>query len=192
MFAPKTATDEQRHAPRESRIVDWTVQLLDERVDPSTVPPLRRCTFVGGRSHWPPYLSGDSRMGRIRQQLIDLAGPLCHACGLGIGVIVDHDHFTGLIRGLLCSNCNAWIDICPHLQDCPWTDYLNNPPAGQLRLRHPLEHGDREHHRARIEYLGIDPLPPTLPYRRRSPASPGRGRTRTLFGSREPHTTAGR
>lgn len=166
MFAPKTATDEQRRAPHQSHVVGWTVQLQGERVDPSTVPPLRRCTFVGGRSHWPPHLSGNSRMGRIRQQMVDLAGSLCHACGRTIGVVVDHDHFTGLVRGLLCSTCNAWIDICPHLHGCPRAAYLNNPPAQHLRLRHPLAHHDRERHRVRIDYLGIDPLPPTRPYHR--------------------------
>ncbi|PWV71410.1 Recombination endonuclease VII [Prauserella marina] len=163
--APKTVSPKQRFAPLEQQVW-WAVRLLNDPVDPSTVPPSRRCVFGGGRSVWPPYLSGESRMGRIRQQLVDLAGPLCHACGRTIGVVVDHDHFTGLVRGLLCWACNTSIDECPHLDGCPRADYLNDPPAGHLRVRYPLAHRDREHNRARIEYLGIDPFPPTRPYHR--------------------------
>ncbi|MEV6871651.1 endonuclease domain-containing protein [Amycolatopsis sp. NPDC051128] len=167
MFAPPTAPIAVRRGPRHYRVVEWAVQCDSERVAPGTVLPSQRCTYVGGRSDWPPSLSPDSRIGRIRQRLIDLAGAQCHACGLQVGVIVDHDPFTGLIRGLLCSDCNAWIDICPHLRGCPRAAYLNNPPARHLQLRYPHAHRDRDQHRARIDYLGIDPLPPTRPYRRR-------------------------
>jgi hypothetical protein len=34
MFAPKTATDEQRRTPHENHVVGWTVQLQGERVEP--------------------------------------------------------------------------------------------------------------------------------------------------------------
>ncbi|GAA3561314.1 hypothetical protein GCM10022222_51340 [Amycolatopsis ultiminotia] len=155
MFAPN---DEQRRAPREHHRVWWTVGLRNDPVDPSTVSPARRCAFIGGRSIWPRY-TGDDRLGRIRQRLIDHAGPMCHACGRTIGIIVDHDHFTGMCRGLVCWNCNVWIDECPHLDGCPRADYLNNPPTRDLHMRYPFAHRDREHHRARIEYLGIGPLP---------------------------------
>lgn len=160
MFAPGTAPPEQQLAPRESCRVEWTVRLGDDRLDPSMVLPSRRCTYVGGRSEWPPHLTTTTRMGRIRQTLIDVKGSQCHACGQRTGVLVDHDHFTGYVRGLLCSHCNAWIDECPHLDDCPWADYLNNPPAAHLRLRHPDAHNDRKLNQARIYYLGIDPFPP--------------------------------
>ncbi|MET9263744.1 endonuclease domain-containing protein [Amycolatopsis sp. NPDC004079] len=166
MFAPKTASDEQQRQPRDRMRVSWTVGLLGDPIDPCAVPPARRCTFVGGRSVWPPYL-GTDRLGRIRRQLIDHAGSLCHACGRTIGAVVDHDPFTGLCRGLVCWDCNAWVDTCPHLKDCPWAVYLNSPPALPLRLRHPHAARDRENHRARIEYLGIDPLAPVRPWTRR-------------------------
>jgi len=167
MFAPASAPIEQQRADLELRHVEWTVQLLGEGVDPTTVAPLHRCAYVGGRSVWPPYLGGNTRWSRIRQSLIDLNGSQCHACGLRIGVIIDHDHFTGYVRGLLCSHCNAWIDQCPHLDGCPWADYLNDPPAAHLWLRHPKAHNDRKHNQARIDYLGIDPFPATRPRRPR-------------------------
>jgi hypothetical protein len=50
----------------------------------------------------------------------------------------------------------------------PVGDYLNSPPAEQLRLRYPGAHRDRVRHQARIDYLGIDPLPQTRSWTRRS------------------------
>ncbi|MET9263677.1 endonuclease domain-containing protein [Amycolatopsis sp. NPDC004079] len=159
VFAPKTATDEQQRRPGAEQRVAWAVGLLGDPVDSSTVPPARRCSFVGGRNVWPHH-NGTSRLSRIRRQLIDHAGSLCHACRRTIGVVVDHDHFTGLCRGLLCWECNARVDTCPRLDDRPWASYFNAPPALPLRLRHPRAARVREHDRARIEYLGIDPLVP--------------------------------
>lgn len=167
MFAPKTAPREQQPAPLKEHQVRWTAGLLGDPVDPSTVAPSRRCAFVGGRSVWPPY-SGDDRLSRIRRTLIDVAGPLCHACGRTIGIVVDHDHFTGMCRGLVCWDCNIWVDICPHLHGCPWASYLNHPPALHLQLHYPHAARDRTVNRARIEYFGIDPFPPTRAWVRRS------------------------
>lgn len=69
------------------------------------------------------------------------------------------DHFTGLVRGLLCRNCNSRVDWCVHVSGCPWADYLNNPPAAHLQLIVPnrrLSAGERD----RIDYLGFNPFPP--------------------------------
>src|SRR5699024_3690452 len=134
---PRDAPIERQQAPDGWREVHWHVRLLGDPVDPSTVPPTRRCVYLGGRSDWPPQARTDTRLGRCRQALIEAGGPDCHACGLRIGVVVDHDHITGMVRGLLCQHCNAWIDQCPHLDGCPWADYLNSPPAAQLHLRYP-------------------------------------------------------
>ncbi|UUV32332.1 endonuclease VII domain-containing protein [Amycolatopsis roodepoortensis] len=166
MFAPKTAPPEHQRRPLTDEQVTWSVGLVGGPVDPSTVPPSRRCTFVGGRSVWPAYL-GTDRLSRIRQQLTDHAGPLCHACGRTTGMVVDHDHFTGMCRGLVCWDCNAWLDTCPHLKGCPWAEYLNAPPALGLQLRHPQAAKDHQHDRARIDYLGFDPIAPARSWTRR-------------------------
>lgn len=57
----------------------------------------------------------------------------CHACGKA-QTFVDHDHKTGLVRGLLCRNCNLSLG---YAQDCAerlrrLADYLENSPVQQL------------------------------------------------------------
>lgn len=80
-------------------------------------------------------------------------------CGLRTGVIIDHEHFTGLVRGLLCAHCNTRIDYCPHLTNRRWATYLNEPPALTLGLRHHAPKKVRKDHQKRIELLGFDPFP---------------------------------
>lgn len=46
--------------------------------------------------------------------LVERQGGVCAICGLGPTtdgrrLAVDHDHHTGVIRGLLCTNCNVGI-----------------------------------------------------------------------------------
>ncbi|WP_440072243.1 hypothetical protein [Streptosporangium sp. OZ121] len=54
-----------------------------------------------------------------------------------LGVFIDHDPDTMLVRGLLCRHCNTWLEGCPHVAGCPWGDYLNDPPAAALNLPYP-------------------------------------------------------
>ncbi|MEU4607551.1 endonuclease domain-containing protein [Kribbella sp. NPDC023972] len=42
-----------------------------------------------------------------------LAG--CHACDLRPGQIIDHDHLSGLVRGLVCRHCNTALGKCVHI-----------------------------------------------------------------------------
>ncbi|MFD1145630.1 endonuclease domain-containing protein [Saccharothrix hoggarensis] len=119
------------------RTVDWTVTFVGAPVPPNDVPPGSRCVYPSGRSDWPPYVDNRTALGRIRRTLIDLSAGRCQACGLRIGVAVDHDHDTGRVRGLLCSHCNAHVDTCPHVDGCPWADYLAAPPAAPLDLFYP-------------------------------------------------------
>jgi hypothetical protein len=41
--------------------------------------------------------------------LILQQGDVCALCGTGKPEHVDHDHVTGVVRGILCFNCNRGI-----------------------------------------------------------------------------------
>ena len=38
-------------------------------------------------------------------------GGKCDICRMVSVLVIDHDHLTGIIRGLLCSSCNAALGI---------------------------------------------------------------------------------
>lgn len=45
------------------------------------------------------------------EKMSDLQNGKCAICGEKKELHVDHDHETGMIRGLLCGNCNRAIGI---------------------------------------------------------------------------------
>jgi len=138
----------------------WSVHLTDSEADPSAVPKSDRCPAQQSLIWWPAHHNPKTRDGRMRALLAGTFGPECHACGYAPGTGIDHDHFTGAVRGLLCRWCNNRVDGCPHLRGCPWADYLNDPPAARLELTYPRRgkpwrtpiHADR------VQALGFDPF----------------------------------
>jgi hypothetical protein len=135
--------------------VAWAVTVTTDEIDPACVPPRERCRS----SRWPAYAAAKSAVVRIRSRLIAELGPTCAGCGVRLGTIVDHDHLTWMVRGLLCTNCNTHIDDCPHLAGCQWGDYLADPPAAKLSLRYPRPDGAAiEQHTLKVAKLGYDPL----------------------------------
>lgn len=67
-------------------------------------------------------------------KLLEAQGGVCAICKepRNYRLAVDHDHKTGLVRGLLCKMCNG--KTLPSVRDNPETlraaaDYLENPPA---------------------------------------------------------------
>lgn len=68
--------------------------------------------------------------------IYELQQGCCYLCRRATGarkrLSVDHDHVSGMVRGLLCSPCNR--DVLGHLRDDPEAfqrgiDYLVHPPA---------------------------------------------------------------
>lgn len=152
------ATHPARDRGHRSRTVRWTLRLNQTGRPPETVPYGQRCPT--NTRPWPAFHDPATRMGRIRIQLTAELGRFCHACRRGPAFAVDHDHFTGLVRGMLCRVCNSHVDHCPHLSDCPYADYLNNPPAAPLQLTFPQSRGNKPSARdlLRIERLGFNPF----------------------------------
>ncbi|MGW2725365.1 endonuclease domain-containing protein [Streptomyces sp. NPDC001492] len=144
-------------------VAEWTVQATGPGVDPGTVERTNRCD--GGRYElrhlWPPPPARTASIRRLRAALVDALGPDCHLCGLYPGAMVDHDHQTGQVRGLLCAFCNRVLEECPHLTGCPRADYLLVPPAAGLNLTYPTSQQWRPKESTRqrvIEQLGFDPF----------------------------------
>lgn len=83
-------TDEQQNAyPFTDRaaFTFWTVR--EPSVNPMPWAPL-----------WPIYRFQDGR---------------CAVCGSSSGpLVIDHDHDTGKVRGLLCRSCNVSEGVTPH------------------------------------------------------------------------------
>lgn len=87
-------------------------------------------------------------------------GDECMCCGVNIGALIDHDHFTGVVRGLVCHWCNNWVDWCLHGVDsgCHRAQYVEFPPAYHLGLAYPgLRVKASAKRRDIIELLGFDP-----------------------------------
>jgi hypothetical protein len=136
----------------------WRFTLTAETADPTTVRLRDRCPEY--HASWPGY-QGATPMGRMRARLVEAFGAQCLGCRSRPSAFVDHDHFTGYVRGLLCSHCNTHIDECMHPAGCPYADYLNNPPAAAWKAYYPRSRNtneDRARTAAKIAAWGHDPL----------------------------------
>lgn len=104
-------------------------------VDVARVALEQRCARAAGR--WPPPHTGRHARGSVRRQLIEALGTGCATCPDPWATKIDHDHFTGMVRGYLCTSCNTVVDLCTHTSGCRFADYLREPPARSLAITYP-------------------------------------------------------
>ncbi len=70
----------------------------------------------------------------IRAALMEMQGRACALCPATGRLVIDHDHETGLVRGLLCCSCNnregqARSGLFQAVADEAMLAYLADPPA---------------------------------------------------------------
>lgn len=108
----------------------------------------------------PPTAFKNAARQRMYDRLVAEFGPMCASCGKCYGHVVDHDHFSGIVRGLLCRVCNTWVETCLHADsaDCHYAEYLNAPPAVDLEMRYPAGHRRRALDEVRRAILRFDVL----------------------------------
>jgi hypothetical protein len=154
--------------PRQ-RTYTTKVQRTGDDIPAELVPPDEACWLARiewkrnqqSPLSWPAWMGGNKPYTRIRWSIAQKLGTGCGVCGgAGVGVM-DHDPFTGWLRGMLCDNCNNLIDTCPHITGCRFADYLNNPPAWHLRTAYPGL-GKKYHNTRRRLARALDEWDPML------------------------------
>src|ERR1039457_7541616 len=66
----------------------------------------------------------------MRTALAEVQGHVCALClAVGKFLVLDHEHETGLARGMVCRACNDREGSCPAGHDPIVDAYRANPPA---------------------------------------------------------------
>lgn len=100
---------------------------------------------------------------RTEQGMYDWQDGRCATCGARGGLVIDHDHDTGLIRGLLCRSCNI---VEGHSDGPLWQAYRRQNPATMLGLSElyvdpitgtsgPAREVSQERTRAAVSFVGL-------------------------------------
>jgi hypothetical protein len=91
----------------------------------------------------------------------------CAMCGAQVALVADHDHATGLLRGLLCWPCNVaegkTVSLLAVVRDPRCGAYRANPPAACFGWRWELPHFDHLTIGQAVTALEGADLPPLTP-----------------------------
>jgi len=118
---------------------------------PNAVPPARLCPTCKRRNK--KASAERAHLRRVAETyglspdeyvaLVEWSGNRCYICGRAGGgkrLAVDHDHRSGVVRGLLCVSCNHYLlgkvahDNPDRLAELAGraVEYLRNPPAPSI------------------------------------------------------------
>lgn len=120
---------------------------------PNAVPPARLCPTckrlnknASAERRHDAYVQETYGLSEGEYKLLKkYQGGVCAICGRGKGkkirLAVDHDHATGLVRGLLCKMCNYYLLGKIGHDDVEWLQklliaaikYLEDPPYKRMR-----------------------------------------------------------
>lgn len=117
------------------RLIRYRLEYEGPQVALADVPKAERCPDISS-AMW-PRPDSDSPIGRMRRQLEAEFGSTCMLCRRAHATVVDHEHHTGLVRGLLCQDCNLRVDDCDCLEGCARAAYVDNPPLLERGLMYP-------------------------------------------------------
>jgi hypothetical protein len=102
---------------------------IDMRYSNSTPPQCSLCDHASAsngycRKHWHIW----RRYGEEGLRLMAEYSGFCGLCGAEADPVIDHDHETGQIRGLICGPCNTGLGLLGDTVEgvCRALDYLRN------------------------------------------------------------------
>lgn len=135
--------DDQERAEYWAQLQERVADLIGPPGEPAPSSPRRHRRWEHAYTEllsWMPDLSSGGR--HAWKHFENAHHELCAICfGADERLVRDHDHETGLIRGLLCYPCNkktpsyAWRGPVPRGIDYPFLRYTQWPPAAEARHR---------------------------------------------------------
>lgn len=114
-----TSRKVRTHCQRGHELTEANTMIVRGRRPGGTIEVSRRCRVCEAakrertREYMRDYLLR-TRYGLTRTEfdrMVEDQGGLCVICATRVAIAVDHDHETGVVRGILCKGCNVAIGV---------------------------------------------------------------------------------
>lgn len=97
---------------------------------------LKRASYKVHAERGSSWIKGTSKKEKEKKELRDSG--TCALCGTTENLVVDHDHETGFVRGILCHPHNVALgffsDNIAHMAAA--IEYLKEPPLAHMKLQY--------------------------------------------------------